>query len=133
MDLLTLREDLETLLVEELGEYTLSNGATTPAISVRSVGEAAPANTKVRGLECIISRQPNVNPISQYEPTFAFRNYTLYLVSWDSTELAPIAEKIIRGFPTAVSGDIRPQFVAEGAGPKDQMRVNLQFNPEAAE
>jgi len=131
MDLLTLREELETLLVDELGEYTLANGSTTPAITVRAIGEQSPANTKVTGLECIINRQPVINKIAQYVPVNSFRSYTLYLVNWGGVELADIAEQIMRGFPMAVSSTIQQLQVPEGMGPRDQMRLTLKFNPEA--
>ena len=39
---LDIRNQIETLLVDQLGTYTLGNGATTPAISVREQGEPLP-------------------------------------------------------------------------------------------
>lgn len=130
MDLLSLREELETLLVDELGTYRLANGATTPAISVRAIGELSPAATKVTGLECIINRQPVLSQLQQYVPVNSFRSFTLYLVNWGGVELADIAEKIMRGFPMALSATIQQLQVPEGTGPRDQMRVTLKFNPE---
>jgi len=133
MDLLSLREELETLLVDELGTYRLANGAVTPAISVRAIGELSPAATKVTGLECIINRQPVLSQLQQYVPVNSFRSFTLYLVNWGGVELADVAEKIMRGFPMALSTTIQQLQVPEGTGPRDQMRVTLKFNPEAAE
>jgi len=42
MQLLTFREELETLLADLLGTYTLANGAEVPAVSVRNTGELSP-------------------------------------------------------------------------------------------
>lgn len=131
MDLLTLREELETLLVDDLGVYTLANGITTPAISVRSTGELSPANTRVSGLECVLDKQPELPQILQYEHTSPFRIFTLYLINWSGGDLTPIAEKLLRGFPAAVTAQLRPQRVPEGTGPQSQMRITLKFNPEA--
>lgn len=133
MDLLTLREELETLLADELGVYTLANGITTPAISVRAAGELTPAQTTVSGLECVIEKQAQLSPIRQYAPGPAFRRYTIYLVSWDAKDLSAVAEMVVRHFTTAVSAELRPLRVPPGLGPQDQMRITLQFNPEPEE
>jgi len=133
MDLLTLREELETLLADELGVYTLANGITTPAISVRAVGELTPARTMVSGLECVIQKQPDLTPVRQYDPGPAFRRYTLYLISWGSTDLSAVAQMVVRHFYTAVAAEIRQLQVPPGLGPQDQMRLSLQFNPEPEE
>ena len=58
MDLLTLREELETLLVEELGVYTLANGSTTPAINVRAIGEQSQPTQKLQGLSASSTANP---------------------------------------------------------------------------
>lgn len=133
MDLLSLRETLETLLADQLGVYTLANGVTTPAMSVRAVGELSPARTTVSGLECVIRREPELTPVSQYEPSLAFRSYTLFLVSWGGTDLSEAAELITAGFPTAVVRELVTLNVPQGQGPQDQMRIVLQFNPEVTE
>jgi hypothetical protein len=132
MELLTLREELETLLVDELGTYTLANGIVTPAISVRAVGELSPAGTVVRGMECIIEKQAELPVIMQYTAQRTFKRYTLYLVSWDGRDLTPASRLILEGFPQAVTASIRPLRVPEGQGPQNQLRMVLQFNPEAA-
>ena len=129
MDLLTLREELETLLADELGVYTLANDITTPAISVRAVGELTPAQTTVSGLECVIEKQAELALIRQYDPGPAFRRYTIYLVSWAAKDLSAVAQMVVRHFDTAVSAELRPLRVPPGLGPQDQMRITLQFNP----
>lgn len=130
MDLLSLRETLETLLADQLGTYTLANGVTTPALSVRAVGELSPANTTVTGLECVLQKQAQLRLVRQYAPNAIFRVFTVYLISWDGNDLAPAAELVIGGFPSAVIADARVLSVPEGQGPQQQMRIELQFNPD---
>ena len=43
---------------DELGQYTLANGVTTPAIAVRAESERLPTGTKATGLETVVIRYP---------------------------------------------------------------------------
>jgi len=133
MDLLSLRETLETLLVDQLGTYTLANGVTTPAISVRAVGELSPARTTVSGLECIIRREAQLTGLVQYERSTSFRSYTIFLVNWGDEDLGAAAEIVTRGFSDAAIRELTTLTVPQGQGPQDQMRLVLQFNPEPEE
>jgi hypothetical protein len=133
MELLTLREELETLLADYLGTYTLANNTRTPAISVRAAGESSPARTVVSGLECIIQKQPRLTQISQYSPAGAFRSYTIFLVSWDDSDITSTGELISNAFPTAVTKELTNLQVPQGQGPQNQMRISLQFNPTPVE
>lgn len=128
MNLLTLRTALETTLVDVLGTYTLANGATTPAISVRATGDSLPAGTTVQGLECVILRDPEPIPIRQYSKQHAFSRWTLYLVDWDGdSSLQSIAGRLIWAYPGSNATAIT---VPRGVGPRHQMRVDLQTNPD---
>lgn len=128
MDVLTLRIELETLLADSLGTYTLGNGATTPAVSVRSTGETLVANTTVRGLELVILRDPQLDRINSYRNQEAFRLWTLYLVDWEGTGIAPSAAgRIIYTYPGTEALALN---VPEGLGPKAQMRLQLRTAPE---
>ncbi|MBD3883849.1 hypothetical protein IFO70_18980 [Phormidium tenue FACHB-886] len=61
IDVLELRNALETALVDELGTYTFPTGATTPAIAVdMGNGQYPPAGVKPEGLECVIVVSPKV-------------------------------------------------------------------------
>ena len=127
MDVLTLRQELESLLVDELGVYTLGNGATTPAVAVRATGEPMPAGTRVEGVEMIIRRDASSSPVSSYQEHSAFRDWTVYLVDWSgSGDLTTIAEMVLALFGATTITDVS---VPEGAGPQCQKRLVIRTNP----
>ena len=128
MNVLELRTELATLLSASLGTYTLPNGATTPAIAVRSSGEALSAGTTVTGLEVVVIRDPDLTPIPQYTDSGALRAWTVYLVDWsDAVDLEPIGAYIVEAYAgTAVS----TLAVPKGTGPQNQMRITIQSNAE---
>lgn len=129
MDVLTLRTELETVLVNYLGDYTLANGAKTPAISVRAAGESLPPNTTVSGMEVVILREPELVPVRQYQREQAFSRWTLYLVDWSGdTSLQEVGGVLIREYPGSNAVLIN---VPRGVGPRSQMRVDIQTDPEA--
>ena len=129
MDVLTLRTELETVLVNYLGDYTLANGAKTPAISVRAAGESLPPNTTVTGMEVVILREPELLPVRQYSYEQAFSRWTLYLVDWSGdTSLQEVGGVLIREYPGSNAVLIN---VPRGVGPRSQMRVDIQTEPEA--
>jgi len=129
MDVLTLRTELETVLVNYLGDYTLANGAKTPAISVRAAGESLPPNTTVTGMEVVILREPELVPVRQYQREQAFSRWTLYLVDWSGdTSLQEVGGVLIAEYPGSNAVLIN---VPRGVGPRSQMRVDIQTNPEA--
>lgn len=129
MNILSLRTELETTLVDVLGTYRLANGASTPAISVRDVGGSLPAGTTVTGLECVILREPELVPIRQYSKEHAFSRWTLYLVLWTDTgvSLQEIAGRLLWAYPGSNAVSIT---VPQNVGPRHQMRVDLQTNPD---
>jgi hypothetical protein len=129
MDVLTLRTELETVLVNYLGDYTLANGAKTPAISVRAAGESLPPNTTVTGMEVVILREPELVPVRQYSREQAFSRWTLYLVDWSGdTSLQEVGGVLISQYPGSNAVSIN---VPRGVGPRSQMRVDIQTDPEA--
>lgn len=128
MDLLSLRTALETTLVDVLGSYTLANGVSTPAISVRAAGESLLPGTRVSGLECVIVREPELTVVRQYQKEQAFSRWTLYLVDWDGdTSLQDVAGRLLWAYPGSNAVSIR---VPKGVGPRSQMRVDIQTNPD---
>lgn len=128
MDLLSLREALETTLVDQLGTYVLANGATTSAISVRAPGESLPPGTAVQGLEVVIVREPEVVPVRQYQNQQAFSRWTLYLVDWSgSAPLQEVAGRLLWSYPGSNAVAVS---VPRGVGPRSQMRVDITTNPE---
>lgn len=127
MDILQLRTELETLLVDGLGVYVLSNGTETPAVSVRAPGERMTPGTTVSGVELVLIRDPDLSPIGQYSNQAAFRTWTTYLVDWsNATDLEPLAAAVIEHYPGTA---VRPVVVPEGAGPMHQLRLEIQTNP----
>jgi len=129
MDVLTLRTELETVLVNYLGDYTLANGAKTPAISVRAAGESLPPNTTVTGMEVVILREPELVPVRQYQREQAFSRWMLYLVDWSGdTSLQEVGGVLISQYPGSNAVSIN---VPRGVGPRSQMRVDIQTDPEA--
>jgi hypothetical protein len=128
MDLLSLRTAIETTLVDQIGTYTLSNGSTTPAISVRAPGESLPPGTSVSGLEVVIVREPEVVPIRQYSNEQAFSRWTLYLVDWGGdTSLQEVAGELLWNYP---GSSVVTVSAPRGVGPRSQMRVDITTNPD---
>jgi hypothetical protein len=127
MDILQLRTELETLLVDSLGVYTLPNGSETSAVSVRALGERMTPGTTVSGVELVLVRDPGLNPIRQYTNQAALRTWTTYLVDWDNnTDLEALAAKVIEVYPGT---GVRTLSVPEGAGPMHQLQLDIQTNP----
>jgi hypothetical protein len=128
MNLLSLRTELETTLVDVLGSYLLANGMSTPAISVRAVGESLPAGTTVTGLECVILREPELVPVRQYRQEQAFSRWTVYLVDWGGdAAMQDVAGRLIWAYPGSNAVSVT---VPKGVGPRSQMRVDIQTNPD---
>lgn len=126
--ILSLRTALETTLVDALGTYTLANGVTTPAIAVRAAGESLPPGTTVTGLECVILREPELEVIRQYGKEHALSRWTVYLVDWSGdASLQTVAGRLIWSYPGSNATSIT---VPRGVGPRSQMRVDIQTNPD---
>ena len=124
-----LRRTLEMLLKDELGVYTLANGAITPAIAVRAESERLPSGTKAKGLEVVVIRYPEEAPVRQYllEPLDDF--WTVWLVGWDDSADLPTASQLIL---TAYPGTEFQQInVPKSWGPTNQVKVTLR-NPWVA-
>lgn len=133
--LLEIRTQLESELLPWLGEYTFANGATTPAFSVRAVGETLPTGTRVTGIEAVLQLHPQLGPVRQYQEEEALGDWTLFLVDWSGTaDLTGAAQKVIREHPG--SSYVEPNL-PEGLGPKNQVRMTVRpkqtvaFTPRA--
>lgn len=130
MNIRDLRIQLETTLVDVLGTYRLPNGATTPSIAVRAYGESLPPGTVVEGLEVVIIRDPEMVELVQYKRQVAFHRWTLFLVDWTgATSLQDVAGRLLWAWPGSNAVTIN---VPKGVGPRAQMRVDLQTNPDFA-
>ena len=124
MEVLALRTALQSLLSSALGTYTLGNGTTTAAVQVRAIGEARPSNVTVSGMEMVIVRDPELDPIPQYKNPNAFRRWTLYLIDWGgSADLKSAAALVLNSYPSTT---IETLSVPEAVGPRNQMRLQIQ-------
>ncbi|WP_348230640.1 hypothetical protein [Trichocoleus desertorum] len=126
MNINELREELETLLVAELGTYKLPNNTTTPAIYVLDTGGNVPTDWKANGLECIIRRSPtsrNTNG-STFDGTRFNKNWQIYLLQRDTGPhtLEAAVSRIERYF-SGVRSFALP--VAEQRGVKEQYSVRI--------
>jgi hypothetical protein len=130
MNLLDFRTELETLLADYLGKYTLANGTKTPALAVRESGEGFPAGTSVDGIEVVIIREPEMIAQDQYRQKQALREWTVFLVDWGTElySLEDVAELIIYNYPSATA---RTLTVPRGLGPENQMQLKIRTNPRA--
>jgi hypothetical protein len=129
MNIRTLRTSLEATLASQLGAYTYANGATTPAIAARAWGEALPPRTTVSGMECLIIRNPELDPIvKQYRDEVAFQKWTIFLVDWGgAVDLHDAASRLLWAYPGSETSVVQaPQSV----GPKAWMRVELTTSPD---
>ena len=123
MDVLTLRGQLATVLSPFLGDYTLANGITTPAIAVRSAGEGLAPGTRVSGLECVILTEPDLTPVLQYRGQGATREWLVYLTDWaGDASLNTVAGILLYSFSGSTVTRIN---VPERVGPKNQMQLRI--------
>lgn len=121
---LELRAQLETALLPWLGIYTLANGATTPAMSVRGVGQGMIAGTRVSGIEAVLQLHPVLDPVRQYQDQEAIGEWSLYLVDWEGTsDLTGAAQKVIREFPASTYAELS---VPEELGPSNQIKITIR-------
>lgn len=127
MNILDLRVAIQATLSSVLGTYHLPNNATTPAIAVRAWGEALPAGTRVTGIEVVIIRDPEPQVIRQYRQEVSINAWTLFLVDWGGTHsLQNAAGRLIWAWPGSKAINV---VVPQGVGPRSQIRVDLQTNP----
>jgi hypothetical protein len=124
MDATTLRSQIAAALAGDLGTYTLLNGATTPAISVRPEGQRLAAGTTASGLEVVILSEPRLSPVGAYLQQESLREFIVFLVGWDDTaNITAAAERLIYLFPGTVWQEIP---IAKRIGPTNQARVIIQ-------
>ena len=124
MDAATLRAEISLALATDLGTYTLLNGETTPAISVRPEGARLAAGTTAAGLEVVILAEPRLSPVGAYLQQDAWREYFVFLVGWDETaDITTAAEKLIYFFPGTEWQEIP---IAKRVGPTNQARVIIR-------
>lgn len=123
MNVLTLRSQVAAVLTGVIGTYTLGNSSTTPAISVRKIGEGLAPGTTVSGLEVVIVQEPDLQAVSEYREPNSQELWTVYLVGWGAAvDMKAAGKKIVKGFPGA---EVSTISVPEGVGPRNQLRCNI--------
>jgi hypothetical protein len=121
-----LRDDLQSLVGNWLGSYTLANGAVTPAVAVRADSEGLDAGTKVSGLELVINRHPNIDPVRQYLSEGCSEVWEVWLLAWaDGAHVTEAAALIVATYPGTTAQVVT---LPEGWGPKRQVKLEIQ-NP----
>ena len=97
IDILTLRDRVETALSAELGTYVYQNAATTPAVKVESGIIARTAQPqRVNGLEVVI--EPYTAPSLQTllsSHAFVDDQYRILLKQWDLTKSVATAVRTL--------------------------------------
>lgn len=130
MGILELRQQVATALSASLGTYTLANGSTTPAISVRAEGITFTDGRTVTGLECVLIEEPVLRPLRQYRGERAFSVWTVELLQWGDIStneaLHEVAAKLLYAFPGSTFSRMP---VGANAGLKARMRLEIVTNP----
>lgn len=125
---LELRQELEAALSGRIGTYTLSNGETTNAISVRAPGERLLPQTQVSGIEVVIKRDPEQQVVTHYRLPGTLDRWVVYLIGWSggSADLAGAADAVLNVFQNTTITDLS---VPEGIGPQHQKRLDILLDP----
>ena len=119
-----LRKTVELILKDEIGVYTLANKAQTPAIAVRADSERLPTGTKATGLEVIVSRYAEQEPVLQYMLQPMVETWTVWLVGWDNTvNLMDSAHLLLDAYP---GSEFTKLTVPKSWGPTNQVKVELR-------
>lgn len=122
MDVLTLRQDLQTLLSDLVGEYSWTGGLTTLAIAVRSGDETLAPNTRVVGLEVVIDRVPSLDPQPAYSSPVVVQSWQVDLVQWSGSNLAEAQQRLAQAYPNAVFRSLPPSSTL---GTLEQVQVRI--------
>ena len=130
MDLLALRGTLSTALANRLGTYTLPNGATTPAISVRDPGDGISAGTSVSGLEVVIISVPELELVSQYQSSPYLQTWTVFLVDWGGGDMEGAVALVQAGFAGTTATSLN---LTEDLGPKRQTQLRIPLDKAGGE
>ena len=123
MTALQVRRQLEPIVKDLVGSYTLPNTQVVPAIYVLEGSRETDPDLGVEGTEIIIEEiVPTVRSANLYNSTPVSRQYTVRLVQWSGSELNRIAETIVGCFNGAT---IAPIAVPEEIGPTKQAIITI--------
>jgi hypothetical protein len=123
MKILELRSQIQELLTDEIGSYTLPGGVETPAIAVLDSGETISDRT-VTGLEIIIRRMPVKD---EGKPMFdcvrTAKEWQVFLVQWQGEhKMQDAIDKLKQKFPNTRAIPVR---VEKGSGIREQFSVRI--------
>jgi hypothetical protein len=123
MSILLFRRQIETLLSDLIGEYTLPNGQQTPAIRVREGEEQLDENTAVEGLEVIIEVYFPEGSRALYSGVPQWPIYHVRLVQWSDFNFD---EAVLRLRSTYDNSRTIPLSVPAEIGPTRQCIVAIK-------
>lgn len=133
MDVLGLRQQVETALTDvALGEYTLPNGATTPAITVGD----PPDGTTVSGLEVVIYPAPKPNIVNTFGGNINIKSWLVRIVNhpYPPDELQPAGagdlDAAMDAITDAFPGMPTPQLIEEAGDIAEQVLFTIPDDPE---
>ncbi len=90
-----LRSEIETALADKLGIYTFPNGIKERAIAV-DLGNYPPKNTKIEGLEVVITPYKEINSMGLLNNFSDFEFYhEILLKQWQTTPSTDLIDSII--------------------------------------
>lgn len=122
-----LRDILQTLLVDDLGAYANTRGASTPAIVIRSQGEQRPNDRQVIGLEVVIRRIPKQESLGVYGGANHQRTWQVFLVQHDPNgqpwTLQSAIDKIGKRF---VETRFTPINLPKSQGAREQVSAKIR-------
>ncbi|MBW4422486.1 MAG: hypothetical protein KME13_25290 [Myxacorys californica WJT36-NPBG1] len=123
MNVVELRNQIETLLTDEVGTYALTGGTTTPAVIVLDSGDVVSDRT-VTGLEVVIRRSPiSDEGKATFDSVRAVKMWQIFLVQWgDHYTLEAAKDKLRRKFPNTRAIPIK---VEKGSGVREQVSVRI--------
>jgi len=84
----------------QLGNYTLPDGSTSPALWVRGQ-QQVPKDWTISGIECVIDEVPEIaNQPTLSQAVFLSTRWPIYLTSYDTAKtLAEVRELLFQWFP----------------------------------
>jgi hypothetical protein len=129
LKVLELRSQIQELLTDEIGSYTLPGGVETPAIAVLDSGETISDRT-VTGLEIIIRRVPIRNDgKAMFDCVRADRLWQIFLVQWQGDHTIQDAlDKLTQKFPNTKAIPVRFE---KGSGIREQFSVRISDELDA--
>ena len=123
MTVLRFRRQIETLIGDLIGEYTLPNLVQTPAIRFREGEEPIDENVAVEGLEVILETSSPARVGNQYSGAIYSPMYAVRLVQWSGSNYEEAVERIVSTYD---NHEFTPTRVPPEIGPTKQCVIFIQ-------